>query len=111
LTGGGCTVFHTGDTLLLEDHYDLVHIDVLLLPICNHSWTLRELPRLLSPQVIIPMHYDTYQVTDRNRHWTVGSPEALRATMAYPERLVVLEQGEAFTFQDMRPFSDQARGD
>jgi L-ascorbate metabolism protein UlaG (beta-lactamase superfamily) len=96
LRAGGCSVFHPGDSVLLEDHYRLQDIDVLLLPICTHSHTLRALPDLLSPAVVIPMHYGTYEVTDANRHWTHGDPEEVRAALDHPERLVLLEQGEAF---------------
>jgi L-ascorbate 6-phosphate lactonase len=96
LRAGGCSVFHPGDSVLLEDHYRLGKVDVLLLPICTHSHTLRALPDLLSPTIVIPMHYGTFETTDANRHWTLGDPEDVRAVMAHPDRLVVLEQGEAF---------------
>jgi len=96
LRAGGHCVFHPGDSVLLDDHYRLEDIDVLLLPICTHSHTLRALPDILSPRVVIPMHYGTFEITDANRHWTLGNPDEIRAAIAHPERLVVLGQGEAF---------------
>jgi hypothetical protein len=42
------------------------------------------------------MHYGTYEITETNRHWTLGDPEEVRAVMSRPERLFVLEMGEEF---------------
>lgn len=93
---GGHSVFHPGDTVLIREHYELDDIEILLLPICEHSRTLRALPEILGPKYIIPMHYGTYEVNEDNRFWTHGDPEQTRPKMKFPDRLVVLKQGEAF---------------
>lgn len=93
---GGHSIFHPGDTVLMEEHYELKDIEILLLPICRHSRTLTVLPEILAPKYIIPMHYGTYEVTEDNRFWTYGDPEEIRSKIRYSERLVVLKQGEIF---------------
>ena len=93
---GGHSIFHPGDTVLMEGHYELKDIEILLLPICGHSRTLIALPEILAPKYIIPMHYGTYEVTEDNRFWTYGDPEEIKSKIKYPERLVVLRQGEIF---------------
>jgi L-ascorbate metabolism protein UlaG (beta-lactamase superfamily) len=93
---GTHSIFHPGDTVLLEEHYELNDVEILLLPICHHTRTLAKLPEILAPKYIIPMHYDTYEVTEDNSFWTYGDPEEIRSKIKYPERLVVLKQGESF---------------
>ena len=93
---GGYSIFHPGDTILTEEHYELSNVDILLLPICRHSRALTRLAQILAPKHIIAMHYDTYEVTEDNCFWTYGDPEEARSRIEYPERLVVLKQGEIF---------------
>lgn len=93
---GAHSIFHPGDTVLLEEHYKLDDVEILLLPICHHSRTLTVLAEILSPKYIIAMHYNTYKVTEDNCFWTYGDPEEIRSKIKYPERLVVLKQGETF---------------
>jgi len=93
---GGHSIYHPGDTVLLEGHYELKNVETLLLPICHHSRTLIDLVEILSPRYVIPMHYGTYEVNNRNRYWTYGNPEEVIGRMRYPERLRILEQGEIF---------------
>jgi len=93
---GGHSIYHPGDTVLLEEHYELKNIEILLLPICHHSRTLIDLAEILSPKYIIPMHYGTYEVNSRNRYWTYGDPEEVIGKMRHSERLLILEQGEVF---------------
>ena len=93
---GAHSVFHPRDTVLLEEHYELNDAEILLLPICHHTRTLTKLPEILAPKYIIAMHYNTYEVTEDNRFWTYGDPEETRCKIKYPERLIVLKQGESF---------------
>ena len=93
---GAHSVFHPGDTVLLKEHYELDNIEILLLPICEHSRTLRALPEILAPKYIVPMHYDTYEVSEDNRFWTHGDPEEIKPKIGCPEKLRVLKQGEVF---------------
>ena len=93
---GPHSVFHPGDTVLMGEHYELEDIEILLLPICEHSGTLKALPKILAPKRTIPMHYDTYEVNEDNRFWTYGNPEEIKPSIGYPEKLTILKQGEAF---------------
>lgn len=93
---GAHSIFHPGDTVLLEEHYKLKNIEILLLPICHHTRTLTKLPEILAPKYIIPMHYNTYEVTEDEHFWTYGDPEETMSKIKYPERLIVLQQGESF---------------
>lgn len=96
IRAGGHSIFHPGDTVLLEEHYELKNIEILLLPICNHSRSLIDLAEILAPKYVIAMHYGTYEVNNQNSFWTYGNPEGVIGRMKYPERLIVLEQGEIF---------------
>ncbi len=82
--------------MLLEEHYQLNDIEILLLPICPRDSRLTALAEILSPKHIIPYHYDTYEVTEGNRNWSYGNLEETRSKIKYPERFVVLKFGETF---------------
>jgi len=75
---------------------ELDDIEILLLPICERSRTLRALPKILAPKYMIPMHFGTCEVNEDNRFWTYGDPEEIKPRMKYPEKLTILKQGEAF---------------
>jgi L-ascorbate metabolism protein UlaG (beta-lactamase superfamily) len=108
ITVAGHSVYHPGDTVLLEEHFPrgappnemppttFERLETLLLPIVEHTRTLRRLPELLAPKYVVPMHYDTYKPTARTRFWTYGDPREVRDASPIPERFVLLEQGQAF---------------
>jgi L-ascorbate 6-phosphate lactonase len=102
LTLGGRTVFHPGDTFLLQDHLeDLGRIGVLFVSPTLHNMHLadsRTLIETLRPEFVFPQHFGTYQPTAQNSYWTVGYPDELRAILS-PEmraRYHKLEQGVVF---------------
>jgi hypothetical protein len=70
---GGKTILQPGDSVLLEDHLFLKHVDVLFFSPTEHNMQIDDSLTLineLEPDHILPQHRDTYPVTDENRFWT-----------------------------------------
>jgi L-ascorbate metabolism protein UlaG (beta-lactamase superfamily) len=59
---GGATVLHTGDTSLIEDHFEIKRVDVAALPVGGGSVLspeeALELVKTVKPAISIPIHYD-----------------------------------------------------
>lgn len=95
LRRNGLTLWHPDDTDLLEEHFDVTGIDVLLLPIAPHVLGTEGAARLANStgaQHIIPCHYGTY-VSDV--YWCTGDPEAVAARIEDAEtRVHMLAIGE-----------------
>ncbi|QDV36231.1 MBL fold metallo-hydrolase [Tautonia plasticadhaerens] len=101
---GGVTVLQPGDSVLLEDHLFLDHVDVLLFSPTEHNMHVDPsviLINELEPDYILPQHRDTYRVTPENRFWTVGYPHEVRLRLSGPlqERYHILEQGEKLVIE------------
>ena len=99
LTIGGKTFLQPGDSVLLEDHLFLKHVDVLFFSPTEHNMHVDSsviLINELEPDYIVPQHRDTYRVTPQNRYWTNGYAYEvkLRLSKALQARYHVLEQGE-----------------
>ncbi len=93
---GRRTIFHPGDSVLLQEHLEMHPPDVFLVSISEHNMGVRNsalLGNLWKPQYIVPMHYDTYAEA---LFWTKGDPEAVRAELdeGVREHFVVLKQGQ-----------------
>jgi L-ascorbate 6-phosphate lactonase len=70
---GGKTILQPGDSVLLEDHLFLKHVDVLFFSPTEHNMQIDNSLTLineLEPDYILPQHRDTYAVTEQNRYWT-----------------------------------------
>src|SRR5688572_21627189 len=70
---GGATLYHAGDTALLMDMQLLNgRVDVALLPIGdNYTMGPEDAARaveLIAPRVVIPMHYNTFDVIRQDPH-------------------------------------------
>lgn len=96
---GGKTFLQPGDSVLLEDHLFLKHVDVLFFSPTEHNMHVDPsliLINELEPDYIVPQHRDTYRVTPQNRYWTNGYAYEvkLRLSKALQARYHVLEQGE-----------------
>jgi L-ascorbate metabolism protein UlaG (beta-lactamase superfamily) len=66
----GVSLLQPGDTVLLEDHLFLGHVDVLFLSPTEHNTAIDRSAILineLEPDVILPQHRDTFRVTPENR--------------------------------------------
>ena len=93
------TFLQPGDSVLLEDHLFLKHVDVLFFSPTEHNMLVDPsviLINELEPEYILPQHRDTYRVTPENRFWASGYPNEvkLRLSKSLQERFHVLKQGE-----------------
>ena len=95
----GKTFLQPGNSVLLEDHLFVEHVDVLFFSPTEHNTFIDAsviLINSLEPAYILPQHRDTYRVTPENRFWTHAYPHevALRLSQALQARYHILEQGE-----------------
>jgi L-ascorbate metabolism protein UlaG (beta-lactamase superfamily) len=91
---GGPSVYHAGDTALITDMQLLEgRVDVAILPIGdNFTMGPEDAVRaveMIRPEVVIPMHYDTFPVIEQD-------PEGFRAQVGDLARVEVLRPGEPF---------------
>ncbi len=96
---GGKTFLQPGDSVLLEDHLFLKHVDVLFFSPTEHNMHVDPsviLINELEPEYILPQHRDTYRVTPENRYWTSGYPHEVKLRLSKPlqERFHILKQGQ-----------------
>ena len=99
---GPHTVYHAGDTGLFAGMQLLgeENIDVALLPIGdNYTMGPRDALRavnLLRPRVVIPMHYNTWEIIAQDAHaW------AARVAEETSSRPLVLEIGQTYTVNEL----------
>lgn len=102
IDAAGFRLFHPGDTLLMEEHFFLPKIHVLMVSPTEHNTNVQQsltLIRQLDPQYIFPQHRDTYTVTDDNYFWTRAFDKQLGQALGpeYAGRYHTLRQGEPFT--------------
>jgi L-ascorbate 6-phosphate lactonase len=105
---GGKTFLQPGDSVLLEDHLFLKHVDVLFFSPTEHNMLIDAsviLINELEPEYILPQHRDTYRVTPQNRYWTSGYPYEvkLRLSKRLQERFQILKQGEKVAIKTGKP--------
>jgi L-ascorbate 6-phosphate lactonase len=101
---GDTTFLQPGDSVLLEDHLFLKHVDVLFFSPTEHNMLVDPsviLINELEPEYILPQHRDTYRVTSENRFWASGYPNEvkLRLSKRLQERFHILKQGEKLTIK------------
>jgi L-ascorbate metabolism protein UlaG (beta-lactamase superfamily) len=99
ITIGGKTFLQPGDSVLLEDHLFLKHVDVLFFSPTEHNMYIDRsviLINTLEPDYILPQHRDTYIETPQNRYWTHGYPGEVFNLLSKPmqERYRILKPGE-----------------
>jgi len=99
ITIGGKRILQMGDTVLLEDHLFLKHVDVLFFSPTEHNTHIEPsmiLINELEPDYILPQHRNTYKVTEQNRYWTSGYPYEVkfRLSKQLQKNYYVLEMGE-----------------
>jgi L-ascorbate 6-phosphate lactonase len=99
---GGKRFLQPGDSVLLEDHLFLKHVDVLFFSPTEHNMHVDSsviLINELAPDYILPQHRDTYRATPQNRFWTTGYPHEVKFRLSKPlqERFHILKQGERLT--------------
>jgi L-ascorbate metabolism protein UlaG (beta-lactamase superfamily) len=101
---GGRTFLQPGDSVLLEDHLFLKHVDVLFFSPTEHNMHIDPsviLINELDPQYILPQHRDTYRVTSENRYWTSGYPNEVKLRLSKPmqSRYHILKQGQKLAIE------------
>jgi L-ascorbate metabolism protein UlaG (beta-lactamase superfamily) len=99
LTFGSWRIFQPGDTVLLQQHLELVDIHVLFFSPTIHNMFIDRsliLINALEPEHIFPQHFGTYRETEQNRYWTRGYPEEVRELLSpsLKRRFHSLDQGE-----------------
>src|SRR4051812_4287232 len=104
---GGTTFLQPGDSVLLEDHLFLKHVDVLFFSPTEHNMHVDSsviLINELEPAYILPQHRDTYRVKPENRFWASGCPYEVKFRLSKPlqERYHILKQGEMLTIKSER---------
>jgi len=95
----GKTVMQPGDSVLLEDHLRLKHVNVLLFSPTEHNWLIDDSVtaiQTLEPDVILPQHRDTYPATERDAFWAKGYPFEVKSRLPNElrKRYRVVEMGE-----------------
>jgi len=99
ITLGGKRFLQPGDSVLLEDHLFLKHVDVLFFSPTEHNMHIDRsviLINELEPDYILPQHRDTFKVTPENRYWTSAYPYEVKLLLSKPlqERYHILDMGE-----------------
>jgi L-ascorbate metabolism protein UlaG (beta-lactamase superfamily) len=77
IRAAGVTIWHPGDTELLEEHLQHKNVDVLILPVAPNVLGTPDAVRLANAtraKHIIPCHYGTY---DSDLYWCSGDPTDL----------------------------------
>jgi L-ascorbate metabolism protein UlaG (beta-lactamase superfamily) len=88
----GPRIYHAGDTALIMDMMLLKgSVDVAILPIGdNFTMGPEDAARaveMIEPEVVIPMHYDTFPVIEQN-------PESFRTLVGDRARVEILQPGQ-----------------
>lgn len=96
----GKKLFHPGDSVLLEEHFELPELDILMVSPTEHNMHIRQSKVLIektNPRYIFPQHRDTYRITDSNYFWTKAYDKELHEELGaeYKERYVTLSQGQS----------------
>ena len=91
---GGPTLYHAGDTALITDMQLLQgRVDVAILPIGdNFTMGPEDAARaveMIQPEVVIPMHYDTFEVIAQN-------PEGFREQVGEAARVEIMKPGAVY---------------
>jgi L-ascorbate metabolism protein UlaG (beta-lactamase superfamily) len=98
---GDKSIMQPGDSVLLEDHLFVKHVDVLFVSPTEHNMQIDDSITLineLEPDYILPQHRDTYPVTQRNRFWTYAYTYDVqrRLSKGLQSRYHILEMGRRF---------------
>jgi len=94
----GFTLYQPGDTLLLEEHFEMGKIDLLFFSPTEHNTHIDNSVRmikLIRPGLAVPQHYDSYVTTAENAFWTKGYPDEVYEKLSDSEKskYIKLPQG------------------
>ena len=98
---GGKSIMQPGDSVLLEDHIFVKHVDVLFVSPTEHNMQIDDSITLineLEPDYILPQHRDTYPVTQRSRFWTYAYTYDVqrRLSKGLQSRYHIVDMGRRF---------------
>ena len=93
------SLYQPGDTVLLDEHFDMKNIDVLFFSPTEHNMHIDNsvhFIQMIKPRFIVPQHYDSYKVTPENAFWTRGFPDDVYNRLTDTERssFIKLPQGQ-----------------
>lgn len=95
IQAGGVTIWHAGDSELLDEHLKMSGVDVLIVPIAPHVFNVDDAARVANAtraRHVIPCHYGTY---DADLYWCTGDPSRLAGRIEESDRRYhVLSIGE-----------------
>jgi L-ascorbate metabolism protein UlaG (beta-lactamase superfamily) len=99
ITYGGRSILQPGDSVLLEDHLFLKHVDVLFFSPTVHNTHIDRsviLINELAPDYVLPQHRNTYRETAENQYWTHAYVEEVKWLLSedLQQKYHVLELGE-----------------
>lgn len=97
----GKRLYQPGDTLLLEEHFEMGKMDVLFVSPTEHNTEVQgslKLIEMLNPKYIFPQHHSTYAEAEDNLFWTHGYVNELCEALKDEDKKKyhVLQQGEPF---------------
>jgi L-ascorbate 6-phosphate lactonase len=100
ITVNGKNILQPGDTVLLEDHLFLKHVEVLFFSPTEHNMYIQPAVILineLEPDYILPQHGSTFRVTPENRFWTTSYSYEVKMMLGkdLQKRYRIMEQGES----------------
>jgi len=95
----GRRILQPGDSVLLEDHLFLEHVDLLFFSHTVHNTHIDRsviLINTLEPNYVLPQHRTTYRETPENQYWTHAYVEEVKWLLSesLQQRYHVLELGE-----------------
>lgn len=101
---GGVKLYQPGDTLLLEEHYEMGGTDVLFVSPTEHNTKVvqsKQLIEMLKPKFIFPQHHSTYVEAEDNFFWTHGYVDELYEALSEEDKSKFhkLSQGEPFEIE------------
>ena len=88
-TFGGLTFYQPGDTLLLEEHFEMKDIDVLFVSPTEHNMGVEnavKFIRMVQPKHVIIQHHSTYFEHPDNLFWAHGFVNELLGALTEEER-------------------------
>jgi len=100
----GFRVYQPGDTVLLEEHFDMGGIDLAFVSPTEHNMHIENALRylgLVKPRYIFPQHYDSYTVTNENAFWTRGYVNELYERLPSEQQagFIRVKQGQPYVIE------------
>ena len=86
---GGLTFYQPGDTVLLEEHFDMPDTDVLFVSPTEHNMGVDNAVRfirMIKPSKIVFQHHSTYHEAEDNLFWTHGFVQEVMEILSPEER-------------------------